>query len=115
MPLLSGIIYICIEFGEIMAGNSKDIIESLVAKFHSISDLCKSLEAENGALKDRLAQCGHDMQALQQRYDELEKRYNNLKLSRSITVQEGSSAAETKARFARLVREIDKCISLLNE
>lgn len=115
MPLLSGIIYICIEFGEIMAGNSKDIIESLIAKFHAISDLCKSLEAENGALKDRLAQCGHDMQALQQRYDELEKRYNNLRLSRSITAQEGSSAAETKARFARLVREIDKCISLLNE
>ncbi len=115
MPLLSGIIYICIEFGEIMAGNSKDIIESLIAKFHSISDLCKSLEEENGSLKDRLAQCGQDMQALQQRYDELEKRYNNLKLSRSITAQEGSSVAETKARFARLVREIDKCISLLNE
>lgn len=115
LPLLSGIIYICIEFGEIMAGNSKDIIDSLIAKFHAISGLCKSLEDENGTLKDRLVQCGQEMQALQQRYDELERKYNNLKLSQSIIAQDGSSVAETKARFARLVREIDKCISLLNE
>lgn len=115
LPLLQGNIYICIEFGEIMAGNPKDIMESLIAKFRSISDLCKTFENENGALKDRLAQREQEMQALQKRYDELEKRYRNLKLSKSITEQEGSSAAETKARFARLVREIDKCISLLNE
>lgn len=115
MALLSGNIYICIEFGEIMAGNSRDIIESLIAKFHAISDLYKSVEYENGTLKDRLAQCEQEMLALQKRCDELERKYKNLKLSRSITAQEGSSAAETKARFARLVREIDKCISLLNE
>lgn len=112
---MSGITYICIEFGEIMAGNSKDIIESLIAKFHAISDLCKTFENENGALKDRLAQCEQEMQALQEKYDELERKYKNLKLSRAITAQEGASAVETKARFARLVREIDKCISLLNE
>ena len=60
-----------------MAGSSKDIIDSLIAKFHAMSDLCKAFETVAG--------------------------------------QDGSSTEETKVRFARLVREIDKCISLLNE
>ena len=55
------------------------------------------------------------MQALQSKYEELEKRYGNLKLSKTVVGQDGSSTEETKVRFARLVREIDKCISLLNE
>ena len=55
------------------------------------------------------------MQALQSKYEELEKRYGNLKLSKTVAGQDGSSTEETKVRFARLVREIDKCISLLNE
>ena len=27
-----------------MAGSSKDIIDSLIAKFHAMSDLCKAFE-----------------------------------------------------------------------
>ena len=91
-----------------MAGSSKDIIDSLIAKFHAMSDLCKAFENENGILKQ-------EMQALQSKYEELEKRYGNLKLSKTVAGQDGSSTEETKVRFARLVREIDKCISLLNE
>ena len=95
-----------------MAGSSKDIIDSLIAKFHAMSDLCKAFENENGILKEQLM---HQKQELQSKYEELEKRYGNLKLSKTVAGQDGSSTEETKVRFARLVREIDKCISLLNE
>ena len=98
-----------------MAGSSKDIIDSLIAKFHAMSDLCKDLENENGILKEQLMHQKQEMQALQSKYEELEKRYGNLKLSKTVVGQDGSSTEETKVRFARLVREIDKCISLLNE
>lgn len=37
-----------------MAGSSKDIIDSLIAKFHAMSDLCKAFENENGILKEQL-------------------------------------------------------------
>ena len=93
----------------------KDIIDSLIAKFHAMSDLCKAFENENGILKEQLMHQKQEMQALQSKYEELEKRYGNLKLSKTVAGQDGSSTEETKVRFARLVREIDKCISLLNE
>ena len=66
-------------------------------------------------LKEQLMHQKQEMQALQSKYEELEKRYGNLKLSKTVAGQDGSSTEETKVRFARLVREIDKCISLLNE
>ena len=90
-----------------MAGSSKDIIDSLIAKFHAMSDLCKAFENENGILKEQLMHQKQEMQALQSKYEELEKRYGNLKLSKTVAGQDGSSTEETKVRFARLVREID--------
>ena len=98
-----------------MDGSSKDIIDSLIAKFHAMSDLCKTFEDENGALKAQLTQREQEIQALRQRYEELEKKYKNLKLSKTVAGQDVAGTEETKAKFARLVREIDKCIALLNE
>lgn len=66
-----------------MAGSSKDIIDSLIAKFHAMSDLCKAFENENGILKEQLMHQKQEMQALQSKYEELEKRYGNLKLSKT--------------------------------
>ena len=61
-----------------MAGSSKDIIDSLIAKFHAMSDLCKAFENENGILKEQLMHQKQEMQALQSKYEELEKRYETL-------------------------------------
>ena len=49
-----------------MAGSSKDIIDSLIAKFHAMSDLCKAFENENGILKEQLMHQKQEMQALQE-------------------------------------------------
>ncbi len=98
-----------------MTGKSRDIIDSLIAKFHAISDLCKNLDRENGLLKEQLAHREEEMRALATKYEELGKKYANLKLSKSIAGEDHSNTEETKVRFAKLVREIDKCISLLNE
>lgn len=35
-----------------MAGSSKDIIDSLIAKFHAMSDLCKASRTKTDILKD---------------------------------------------------------------
>ena len=71
-----------------MAGSSKDIIDSLIAKFHAMSDLCKAFENENGILKEQLMHQKQEMQALQSKYEELEKRYGNLKLSKTVAGQD---------------------------
>jgi len=47
-------------------------------------------------------------------YDELEVNYTNLKTATAISLN-GSDVKETKLRLSKLVREVDKCIALLNE
>ena len=39
--------------------------------------------------------------------------YNNLKLARMMTVN-GEDLQSAKNRLSRLIREVDKCIALLN-
>lgn len=51
---------------------------------------------------------------VQAQYDELEVNYTNLKTATTISLN-GSDVKETKLRLSKLVREVDKCIALLNE
>ena len=51
---------------------------------------------------------------MQADYDELNRRYNDLKTATAISL-DGSDVKETKQRLTKLVREVDKCIALLNE
>jgi len=51
---------------------------------------------------------------VQAQYDELEVNYTNLKTATAISLN-GSDVKETKLRLSKLVREVDKCIALLNE
>ena len=43
-----------------------------------------------------------------------ETSYTNLKTATTISLN-GSDVKETKLRLSKLVREVDKCIALLNE
>ena len=47
-------------------------------------------------------------------YEALEDDYTNLKTAMTISLN-GSDVKETKLRLSKLVREVDKCIALLNE
>ena len=46
-------------------------------------------------------------------YKELEQKYNNLKLAKVLT-SETEESHDAKIKVNRIVREIDKCIALLN-
>ena len=50
----------------------------------------------------------------QQEIEKLETSYTNLKTATTISLN-GSDVKETKLRLSKLVREVDKCIALLNE
>ncbi len=103
------------KFGEIMAGSSRNIVDELIVKFRKLSDLCIALERENGTLKEQLTLQKEELNVWMEKCEAWEKRYQILKHSRSVVGDNTSDTEETKARFAKLVREIDKCISLLNE
>ena len=54
------------------------------------------------------------IQVLLSKIKELETRYANLKMARMISVND-DEIRDTKQRLTRLVREVDKCIALLNK
>ena len=72
------------------------------------------LKRENAELKKLLYMEKLKNEKVQAQYDELEVSYTNLKTATAISLN-GSDVKETKLRLSKLVREVDKCIALLNE
>jgi predicted nucleic acid-binding Zn-ribbon protein len=67
-----------------------------------VADLRKGNEVLKGMLQER-----------EDRIKELEIKYERVKLSGAL-LGEGENAHEAKRKITELVREIDKCVALLN-
>ena len=96
-----------------MAESPKKILEIFGDKLNRLISESRRLENENKVLENRLAAQQQVCDELQTKLAEAETKYKNLKMARELSLGEGADQ-EAKARFAKLVREIDKCISLLN-
>tara|TARA_B100000886_G_scaffold323968_1_gene268212 strand:+ start:1301 stop:1582 length:282 start_codon:yes stop_codon:yes gene_type:complete len=81
---------------ESLLANYQQLKEELKTSNHKVNVLSKQLEEHN--------------QTIQQ----LNEKNNVLKLSSSIQVEKGDNKA-AKQKINELVREIDKCIALLNK
>ena len=69
---------------------------------HEVTDLKNGNELLKGMLHER-----------EERIKELEIKYERVKLSGAL-LGEGENAFEAKKKISELVREIDKCVALLN-
>ena len=76
--------------------------------------LFDELKQENADLKLILAQKDEEIKQMEQSRKELEARYTDLKMARTISLYD-KDIKDTKQRLTSLVREVDKCIALLNE
>ena len=81
-------------------------IDDLINKLTSLKDENRNLKSRNEALEKLL-------QSRDEERKELEKKYDRLKLSGAL-LGEGENAVEAKRRINELMREIDKCIALLD-
>ena len=76
--------------------------------------LFDELKQENADLKLLLTQKDKELKQLDLSRKELEARYTDLKMARTISLYD-KDIKDTKQRLSSLVREVDKCIALLNE
>ena len=76
--------------------------------------LYDELKQENADLKHLLTQKEEEIKQWEWRQKELEARYTDLKMARTLSLYD-KDIKDTKRRLTSLVREIDKCIALLNE
>ncbi len=91
-----------------------DILNSLKERTKQIMALCdglkeekKSLLTTNRELKQKVAQ--HEKEI-----DNIKTKYNTLKIAKTVSGTD-NDVHETKLRVNKIVREIDKCIALLNK
>ncbi len=106
--------YICLEFWYKMAEENKRLFESFNEKLTRFIFLYKELKRENASLKQSLSEKESEIVRLENNLKELESQYANLKTVRMLSVND-QGICETKQRITKLVREVDKCIALLNE
>ena len=81
-------------------------IDELVNNFNSLKVENINLKTRNEALNSELLNRDDEMK-------ELEKKYERIKLSGALLGDE-ENASEAKMKINELVREIDKCIALLD-
>lgn len=79
----------------------------LLEKYHALEHEKEAVEQENDQLRSRLAQLDKEIEKL--RLD-----YEYLQMARMITPTR-ESVVESRAILAKLVQDVDKCISQLME
>ena len=89
------------------------VIENFESKLNRLMDAYTQLAAENTALREQLDQQSVELDRVREQYAELAESYSNLKLAKIISVND-SEIGDTQRRLSKLVREVDKCIALLN-
>jgi predicted nucleic acid-binding Zn-ribbon protein len=81
-------------------------LDELLVRYNSLRIEVRTLKSENEAIK-------RSLQERNQRIIELETKYERIKLSGAL-LGEGENANEAKRKITELVREIDRCVALLN-
>ena len=108
-------LYFCLNFGIArMTDEEKKLLSTFETQLRHLIFLHDELRRENAALKQELNAKEDECQKVQADFRELEQRYTDLKTATTISLN-GSDVRETKLRLSKLVREVDKCIALLNE
>jgi len=93
--------------------NQEDVISLVEGKIKWVIDVAKTLRANNIQLKQQVDGLLEALRAKDQEMEVLESKYQNLKLAKSLA-SSPEDVKNAKLQMSRMVREIDKCIALLN-
>ena len=96
-----------------MTGVDDIVIGNFESKLNRLMEAYTQLSVENTALREQLAQQSVELTKVREQYDELTASYASLKLAKIISVGD-SEIGSTRQRLLGLVREVDRCIALLN-
>jgi chromosome segregation ATPase len=93
--------------GQDLATRLKTKVEELVARY-------ETLARENADMKARLDRCEKAISKKDLKIKELEKKIENLRLKEAFLGTTGDRT-QAKRKVAKLIKEIDACVSLLDE
>jgi len=97
-----------------MNKEQSEIMRDVKDRMHQIISLYQNMKEEKRRLVHEKMDLMERVESLSQENEQLKHRYNTLKLAKSISGEEQNSH-QAKIKINQIVREIDKCISLLNK
>ena len=96
-----------------MESKNDEIINKLRNNIKLIISLYEEQREKNREFVTKNKELTHKITNLEDKIKDKELKYNNLKLAKSIASADDSNH-DAKIKVNRIVREIDKCIALLN-
>jgi len=90
------------------------IIRNFEVRIRQMFFLCDQLKEKNRELQLQLNEQKSINDSLRKENTQVQLKYDNLKVARMISVSRDDFKT-TKNRLSKLVRDVDKCIALLNE
>ena len=74
----------------------------------------QELKKENSALHVQLQKDEQEIQYLKSKLAQADSNYNSLKMAKMLEITDGDLEG-AKARVSKMIREVNKCISLLSD
>jgi predicted nucleic acid-binding Zn-ribbon protein len=96
-----------------MTGQGFEELKNLNRKLDELFNRYKDLKAEVSKLRNGNEELTSALQERNEKIKELELKYERIKLSGAF-LGDGENGQEAKRKINELVREIDRCVALLN-
>lgn len=96
-----------------MSASHTDTFEQLQIRIRQVVELYKKERIENEQLKKKSIELEERLKLDDNRLIDLEDKYSKLKISKAL-IASSNDVHDAKLKVNRMVREIDKCIALLN-
>ncbi|MDR0864856.1 MAG: hypothetical protein LBO74_07990 [Candidatus Symbiothrix sp.] len=97
-----------------MTEEQSKLLSVFTTRVHQLMLLCDDLKNENNDLNQQLYTLKTAYKELEEENKTIKVKYDNLKMARIISVKQDDFKG-AKSRLSQLVKEVDKCIALLNE
>lgn len=97
-----------------MTNRYEELIAAFELKLRKLMSEYQSLQEQNAELKAELERKHTDLMHAHQDVLELRKNYDHLRIARNLGISQ-EDRNESKQRINKMVREIDKCLALLDE
>jgi predicted nucleic acid-binding Zn-ribbon protein len=91
---------------------SEKTLAAFEGRVHQLIIRYQELKKENEELYKMVEKSEHDLKDLQGQMAQSERDYNSLKMAKMIEITDGDLQG-AKDRLSKLIREVNKCISML--
>jgi predicted nucleic acid-binding Zn-ribbon protein len=97
-----------------MSEESLLLVRSMKERIGRLFGEFEKVEQKNAVLREEIALLSNRIVLLEKQLEELTSKYENLKLAKGFESGFGDNRV-VRQKINKLVREIDKCVALLNE